>query len=273
MQFIKKNYEKVLLGIVLFGLVAVAVMLLLLVSTEKARLEELSSTVITFRVEALPPVDLSWSDIMLKRASSTAAWNFADNQHKLLNPQTWGRAQDQRLVKLEVGGKALQKLEIVKVTPLYLTISFENVSIPSPDAPPLYAIGLTDEAASKPANRYKKTIFGRINEKKDMFAVRAVGGPPENPTNLVLELLDSGTRIAITREKAFRRIEGHSADLKYPPENRAWPGRRKDDAIAFAGENYTIANVNSNEVILQAKSNQQKWTIKFNPVPEPRQLP
>ena len=57
------------------------------------------------------------------------------------------------------------------------------------------------------------------------------------------------------------------ADLKFAPENRTYSNRRVGDRIAIAGEEYNIVAITENEVVLSAKSNQKKWTIKYSPTP------
>src|ERR1051326_7121706 len=92
MQFIKKNYEKVLLGLVLIGLVAVAVFLLFVVANEKQRLTDLSNSISSTRVQPLTPPDLSRSEDALKRSGIAVAFNLSDNTHKLFNPVRWQKA-------------------------------------------------------------------------------------------------------------------------------------------------------------------------------------
>jgi len=52
--------------------------------------------------------------------------------------------------------------------------------------------------------------------------------------------------------------------LKYAPESKIWAGRRVGAPLAFNGEDYNIVAITENEVVLSAKSNQKKWTIKYS---------
>jgi hypothetical protein len=52
------------------------------------------------------------------------------------------------------------------------------------------------------------------------------------------------------------------ADLHYAPENKHWTARRVGAPLQFNGEDYNIVAINQNEVVLSAKSNGKKWTIK-----------
>jgi hypothetical protein len=264
MQFIKKNYEKILLGLVLAGLVVVSFFLLILVGNEKARLDDLRMKIITRRVEPLPPLDSAPVDTLLKRAGSTMSFDFTAT-NKLFNPISWAKTVDGRLIKMDAGN-AVKGLEITNTTPLYLNLTLLSVTL-SADSAPRYVIGIEQQAAPMPNKRTLRTAYASINEKKDMFTVRAAEGPVENPTNMVLELNETGERISLAKDRPFKRVEGYLADMKYDPEKKVFLKRRKDDSISFAGEDYKIVDIKQDEVVLSAKSNQKKWTIKFNAAP------
>src|SRR6267378_4057373 len=126
MDFIKRNYEKVLLGLVLFGLVVAAVLMLFLVASKKDQLEQLRNTIVNYRVDPLPDPDLSRTEAALKRASTPLVLTFWSSTHKLFNPVTWGRTPDGRLIKIDIGNEP-KKLEITKQTPLYLIVKLDSV--------------------------------------------------------------------------------------------------------------------------------------------------
>ena len=66
----------------------------------------------------------------------------------------------------------------------------------------------------------------------------------------------------VSKDAPFRRIDGYLAELRYPPENRTWPPRRKGDFMSFGGENYNIVAINENEVVLSAPSG-KKTTVRM----------
>ena len=109
MQFIKKNYEKVLLGLVLVGLVAVAVFLVFLVANEKTAQEERRNKILQFPIKPIDAPDLTQSETTLKRVEQLIVWNLSDNTNKLFNPVRWQKTADGRYFKNPVGD--LQKLE------------------------------------------------------------------------------------------------------------------------------------------------------------------
>jgi hypothetical protein len=267
MQFIKKHYEKVLLGLVLVGLVAVAVFMLIIVGNERQLQEERRTKIINRPIKPLAAVELAAAEALLKRAQAPAGLNLSDNAHKLFNPVRWQRSADGRLIKNPVGTD-LARLEITDIKPLYLNISLDSVSVS--DSGARYVILVEQQAAARPNQRGKRSYYVSVGEKrefgdrKDTFILRSVQGPPENPTELVLELSDSDKLISISKDKPFQRVDGYSADLRYPPENRTFNNRRVGDRVFVAGEEYNVVAITANEVVLSARSNQKKWTITYS---------
>src|SRR5215467_5211420 len=127
MQFIKKNYEKILLGLVLIGLVVVAVFLMFLVSNEKEEQSKLRDSIIQRTPKALPEPDLGRIDVVLRRVQTPLALVFSDNTNKLFNPERWQKPVTGPLIKNPIGTE-LERLELTKTSPLYLKISLETVS-------------------------------------------------------------------------------------------------------------------------------------------------
>jgi hypothetical protein len=271
MQFIKKNYEKILLGLVLVGLVAVAVFLLFLVSNEKQAQEERRNKITTHPIQPLQPPDVASADTMLKRTGTPVVFNFSDNTNRLFNPVRWQKASDGRVFK-NPPGLELQRLEITKITPLYLNISVDTITMS--DSGARYGITIEQQAATKASFRGKRTTYVSVGDKKEYgeqkntFTLRDVQGPADNPTDIILELseLDNKT-ISISKDKPYKRIDGYMADLRFAPDNRTFLARRVGDRITIAGEEYNIVAITENEVVLSAKSNQKKWTITYNAAP------
>lgn len=268
MQFLKKNYEKILLGIVLLGLVVAVAFLPFLVGGEKDKLNEVENKIISTRVDPLPAPDLSRAEELLKRNASQVDLDLATS-NKLFNPTRWQKNQNGTIFP-NPPGEEIKKLKITRIAPLYLTLTLENVFVPSsPDLPVRYGIGITQEAAPALNRRGKHTVSASVNEKKDIFIIRAVQGPPDNPTNLVVELTDTGETASVSKDHPFKRIDGYVADLSYPPEpaKNSMPNLRVGATISFAGETYKIIAIAQDGVVLSAQSNQKKWPIKFNPTP------
>ena len=125
------------------------------------------------------------------------------------------------------------------------------------------------EAAATLALRKKKQFYTTPNNKNEVFVLREVKGAPDNPTDLVLELNDTGERVELKKDVPFKRVDGYTADLKYDPEKKTWLNRRANTPppLSFDGEDYIIVAIGKTEVILSAKSNDKKTPIPFVPNP------
>jgi hypothetical protein len=156
-------------------------------------------------------------------------------------------------------------LEITKQTPLYLTISLESVNVS--DSGIRYVIDVEQQAAPKANQRGKRPFYVSVGDRKEMFALREIKGPQDNPTDVIVELSDTGERISINKDKPFRRVDGYTVDLRYSPENKSFSSRRVGDKILIAGEEYNIVAISENEVVLSARSNGKKYTIRSNAAP------
>jgi tRNA A-37 threonylcarbamoyl transferase component Bud32/tetratricopeptide (TPR) repeat protein len=157
-------------------------------------------------------------------------------------------------------------LAITKLTPLYLKLTLENVI--SSDSGPRYVIGVQQEAAASPKERAKRQYYCSLDTSgsQDTFTLREAKAPPNDPTNvtLVLELKDSGERIALSRDHPFQRLEGYMADLEYAGKHQIWINRRAGSVITFGGDNYEIIAVTRTEVLLRQKSTDKKWMVKYD---------
>jgi hypothetical protein len=267
MQFIKKNYEKILLGVVMLGLIVAVGFLPFLVANEKQKLDDQRNQLITRPAKPLEAPGTERFDFVLKQVKTPIALDFSTT-NRLFNPVRWVKPPSSPLPYPIPPGKELEKLEIVRMTNLFLTISLETIN--TTDSGTRYGITVEQQAAPKAGNRVKRPHFVSKGDKKDTFILRDVKGPPENPTELILELPDSDKPVSIAKDKPFRRVDGYLADLKYSPENRTFPNRRANDSvngkIVVSGEPYNIVAIAENEVVLSAP-NGKKYTIRYNAAP------
>jgi hypothetical protein len=139
--------------------------------------------------------------------------------------------------------------------------------VTSSDSGVRYTIGVQKEAAARSQDRPKKQTYCSLNNKNDTFTLSEVQGKPEDPSALVLELNDTGERVVITKEKPFARVDGYLATVIYEPENLVRKDQRLGARLHFNFEDYNIVAITQNEVVLSAKSNGKKWTIKYNAAP------
>jgi len=262
MDLIKKHYEKVLLGVVLLGLTVAVVMLPFIINKKREDLAAKQANMVP-RPKPLPPLDMTLEDTALQRVQSPIKLDFT-TKHNLFNPVLWQKMADGRLVKIQTGNEiGAGALEITDIKPLYLQITYD-----SPNANG-YFIFVERPAAAEASKRLKHEAFLVKDEKKDLFTLREIKGPPEKPTELVLEMNETGDSISLSPDKPFKRVEGYQADLKYGLDNKIWKNQRVGASLNFAGGQYNIVAITETNVVLSAKSNDKKTTITFNPATEP----
>ena len=262
MDFLKKHYEKVLLGVVLVGLAIAAAALPFFISSEQDKLHSLTSGVLNPKVQPLTNLDMTLPEGALKRLATPATIDFGP-PNRLFNPMPWQKAADNKLILgTRVGPTALV---VTNINPLELRLTLDSVTTVS-DTGPKYVIGIEKQAAPVPAQRSKKQAYCTLNppSKNETFAMLDVKGPPDDPTQIIVELKDTGEKAVIAKDKPFKRVDGYTADLHYDLEKKAWGNRRVGSQVSFNGEDYNIVAINQNEVVLSAKVNGKKWTIRAN---------
>ena len=260
MDFLKKHYEKVLLGVVLLGLAVAVAFLPFKIVSEKQKLEDMRNQLIHPKVKPLTNLDLSLPDKVLKQAAAPGVVDFSP-PNKLFNPMPWQKAADGRLIKADAANIGPNAFVITKLVPLYLKLTLDEVTVT--DSGVRCKIGVENQTFLNLRER-RKQKYCKLGDKNEVFAVREIKAAPDNPTNVtvVLELSDTRQRADLTPDQPFRRTEGYMVDLKYAPEPKTWTARRVGASLSFNGEEYNIVAITENEVVLSAKSNSKKWTVK-----------
>lgn len=261
MDFIKKNWEKVLLGVVLVGLAVAVAFLPLKIASEKQNLEDVRNKILNPAIKPLSPVDLSAPETVLKRSASPLVLDFS-TEHRLFNPVLWQKSAEGKPLKIQSGNEVGPKaLVLVKTTPLYTKISLDGVTTNETGA--RYNIGVERQAAEKVKDRGKRPYFVSVDSpKSDLFKLVNVKGPAENPTELTLELTESLEKITISKSSPFSRTDGYLADIKYPPENYSKVGQRTGNQLTFGGAAYNIVAISETEVVVSAGSG-KKTTVRL----------
>ena len=263
MNFIKKHYEKLILGLVLFGLAGAVVYMLIEIPQEKSALNEMTAQRTALNNAPLQAPDTARLEADFSRLEKPTPVIFSGS-HNLFNPVAWQKKPDGQLAKKGATSEGPSAVVVVKVNPLYTIVSFESAGA-SEDQ---FLISIEREAALRLSDRRKQSKYISIKSKADFATLREVKGTPEM-RELTLELADTGELVKIAPGQPYKRIDGYSADLRYDPEKRNWPERRVGDRIALAGDEFTVAAINSvgandYEVVLSARSTGKKTTIRFN---------
>ena len=97
-----------------------------------------------------------------------------------------------------------------------------------------------------------------VGTKNDVMFLRDIKGPKEDPVELICELLETGERFVLSKEKDFRKPLGYAADLRH--ENKDFPAKRVDDSVTLAGVAYKIVAIGKDELVVSAP-NQVRSTI------------
>ena len=272
MDFVKKHYEKILLGFVLLGLVGALVFLPFMIASDQQKLKDMSYGVVHPKAAPLPGLDLTRETDVLGRLQSPYKLDFSTT-NKLFNSVPWSKTPDGHLQKL-AADNVVSLAVITNITPLYLILaldSMETNSMETNEVGTRYVISMERQAAALLAQRVKKqhyaSIGEKVGEKNNAFIIREVSGSPADPgtLRLIVQLTDTGESATLSKDKPFRRVDGYSADLKYDPEKKTWQGQRVGASLKFAGDDYIIVAIDPGAVVLSARSNQKKTTLNYNP--------
>ena len=262
MDFVRKHYEKILLGVVLLGLVGALVFLPFWILHDRDDLVATRTGITSQPVQSLSPLDLTEQSNAIQRLQSPYKLNF-ETTNKLFNPVEWQKAVNGTFIKIESGREVgPQAVEVTRISPLYFVLTLDSVET---NEPVRYIVGVERQAAAASWQRTKRQHYGTVGEKNDVFTITAAKDSPDNSTQLVLRLTDTSESVVLSKDKPFSRVDGYKVDLKYNPEGKSWQDQRVNDKLKFYGDDYIIVAISENEVVLSARSNQKKTTLTYNP--------
>jgi len=269
MDFVKKNYEKILLAVVLLGLAGALVFLPLMIANDQQKVRDMTVIVLHPKVKPLPELDLGRQTNVVARSQAPYKLDFSTT-NKLFNPLQWQKRPDGTMFPVKSGIAGPEAAVITKITPLYLIISLDSIetnSLATNELAARYVMSVERQAAAVPGQRVKRQHYASVGEKIDAFTIRAVKGSLDNQAGLelTLQLADTGDLVPVTKDKPFRRVDGYSADLKYDNEGKKWQGQRLNASLKFFNDDYIIVAIEQDSVILLARSNQKKTTLTYSP--------
>lgn len=262
MDFIKKHYEKVLLGAVLLLATAAVASLPFLIAGEREALGRLRDEITRRAPKPLTNLDLTISEATVKALGAPLGADFG-RPHNLFNPVQWQKRPDGTLIKIAQGNEIGPEAAIItKTTPLHLIVSLDSVGPSSSGVPSGYMVGIEKQAALLPRERSKRQVFATLNVKKGDVTLREIKGAPDAPDELIVELADTGDLVSVKKEVPYRRVDGYLADLRYDPEKKTFINRRVNDRLIIAQEEYNIVAITENEVVVSQKLTGKKFTIR-----------
>src|ERR1022692_2550136 len=97
MDFLKKNYEKILLGLMLAGLIGLLVFMIFYIAADTAAMADKRTSLVNPPVKVLTNLDLTIQDSAILRLKSPCNLDL-ETTNKLLNPMEWQRALDGSLI-------------------------------------------------------------------------------------------------------------------------------------------------------------------------------
>ena len=262
MQFIKKNYEKIILGVVLLGMTVALAALPVKIGNERQELEDNRNKIINVTPKELESLKLERPNAALLRAQSPFTLGFS-SEHNLFNPVRWQKSgADGRMLK-EQNVDLLAGLVVTKINPLYLTVTFDSTNASG------YLVKLKRETKTGRDNEISGflTVEKPNLQNRNLLMLRDVKGGGAQPIALGLELIETGEKISVALGAQFKRVDGFTVDLK-PPEGSARSNLREGSTIRFGGEEYTIRSIKEVapgefEIVLSARSTEKKSTKRF----------
>ena len=276
MEFIKRNYEKIILSLVLLGLVGVLAFMPVIIFLDRQKMDDLERIYIPKKPVAMSPLEMSRQDKVLERLKASYELDFSMT-NKLFNPVQWQKSPDGKLIKIvkgtEIGPGAVV---VAKITPLYYIVTL--VMVDTNGLAPRYSMSIEDQTAPTQALRRKRPHYVSKGEtvkdtlvpgKNEGFTLIDVKGPPDNPDEMTLKLADTGDTVKLSKSQPFRRVDAYTADLRYDPEPKNTTvnavGLRMGAYLRFADDEYNIIAIDKNGVILLAQSNQKHYTLRYAP--------
>jgi hypothetical protein len=225
----------------------------------KENLASQLQTRITKKGQPLKPTDLSTNEAVMKRSLAGVELRL-DASHSAFNPGPWEKSGDLFRRKESRGG--LAALALVRTIPLNLVIAYGGVAGTAETL--RYQFTVTKEYEKQPLKRRATVSSLTPGTKNDVFWLREVRGPKDNPTELVGEYLDNAERFTVARDRNQQRPMAFAADLKY--EGRDLPAKRADDALNLSGVTYKVVAITKDEVVVSAP-NQVRSTIRLVSAP------
>ena len=264
MNFIKKHYEKILLGGVLLGLFAALLYLPIAIGQDKANLQQIVEGIIKKKPKPLGPLDMSQENTVLDRVQSSYELDF-ENTNRLFNPMQWQKTSDGRLIELRSGNEVgPEAVEVTKIVPLYYILRLDSIEPANQFSAARYVVSIERQDAPIAPQRRPRKHWLSVGEKDAELSLMSATGPADSP-QLTLQLVASGEQVTISKNKLYREVTGYAADLKYPLQNKHWDDQRVGATINLSGNDYKVVVIDVNEVVLSAQANQKKTTRPYQP--------
>ncbi len=266
MEQLKQHYEKVILGLAMLALVYVAYGVLTDNSEDAIAEQREAREPGHLKVKKeMPPMEMRGYHATLARLEKAEMLNLS-NPHNLFNPVQWRVTRQGTTLKVELGNEiGAGAIVLSETRPLYLKIEYRGTTGPAGNI--RYRFAVTREAAETKKKRLRMTTTAQLNDKdtRDLFTLIKIVGAPD-PTAFELQLADNAGNVTVEKGKLFQRIDGYTATLKYPPDNKTYANKRVRDKLFFADDGHNIVAIGKREVVLSTASTSKRTTIRL-PLP------
>jgi len=196
-------------------------------------------------------------DSYIKQAQNPPALAL-DGEHKLFNPVKWRKKSDGQYIKETTGIEStLDQVQVLAIRPLLLSIAFDRW------AGAMAYLVVTNEAVYGP-RKIPNTVYALNETNKPLMILREVKGTADSPSEVVVEMKDSGERVSISKDHPLMRTNTYETDLKYNIDNKAFNKQKVNAVVNVGGEAYKIVAINPNEVVMSA-ANDKKYTLRYQP--------
>jgi hypothetical protein len=264
MSFIKKHYEKVLLGAVLLGLFGALLYLPIAIRADKDHLQSIVEGIIKESPKPLKDLEMSLENGTLSRVQSTYDLDF-EATNRLFNPMQWQKTSDGHWFPIKSGNEiGPDAVQVTKIVPLNYILRLDSVEAANQFGPARYVISIERQDAPIAPQRRPRKHYLSAGEKDAELSLLSATGSANSP-QLLVQIITSGEQVTITKSKPFQEVTGYSADLKYSPENRQWYDQRVGAMINLNRNDYKVVVIDQNEVVISAQSNQKKTTRPYQP--------
>lgn len=264
MSFIKKNYEKVVLGVVLLGLFGALLYLPIAIKADKDNLQSIVDGITHAPPKPLPDLNMALEDGALGRVQSSYNLDL-ETTNRLFNPMQWQKASDGRWIENRTGNElGPGAVQVTKIVPLYYILRLDSIEPANQFGPARYVISIEQQDAPIAVQRRPRKHYLSAGEKDAQLALISATGPAANP-QLLVQIISTGEQVTITKTKSFQEVTGYAADFRYPPENRQWYDQRVGAVINLNRNDYKVVVIDQNELVLSAESNQKKTTRPYQP--------
>jgi hypothetical protein len=254
-----RHFEKVVVMVALIGLVYAVGHLYMKKQSEDDKIREYDRGILKKKTKPVPAVDLGFLNHAIEQGTNPPALNFG-LPHNLFNPVKWQKARDGSIIKIRTGTEiGPAALKITGVTPLNTVITLNRMA-----GSGVEMSALQEASTNRLLRRKYPKFFSSTNETDytKLFTLREIRGTPEKP-EAVVELA-TGERETVTPEKPYTKVEGYRVDMTYTPDGTKFTDKRVGDEVTLAGEVYIIVAINPTEVVVSARSNNRRTTIKYN---------